>query len=353
MKIHPPRHYDKQMMQSQPLILEIINNFFDKKKQHKPNVVVIGYGWGGAAFAQNIDDRIYNVSVISKRPSRLNQPYMIADLEPSFTLPPPKMELIEDEAKSINVRSKHVFGQITSYPYDYLVVAAGAEPNDFGVKGVTEYCQMFKTEADLEILNTRLQNVQVVTVIGAGPTGIELALKLRSLGKTVEILEASPQILPGFSDKMRKELLTELGNKQVKISLDCKITHIGPRSYTTTEKSVPYTGLLIWTCGQKPVEFVRNNPTLMKPDQTLKVSDTVYALGDCIQGHGPPTAQNAKQQGLYLANHFNSKFTDTTPYKFKEKGRIIDTPSCIYVEVSGTLYKFPPFFRFLIKTMTE
>jgi NADH dehydrogenase FAD-containing subunit len=341
------------MMQSQPLILEIINNFFDKKKQHKPSVVVIGYGWGGAAFAQNIDDRKYNVSVISKRLSRLNQPYMIADLEPSFTLPPSKMELIEDEAKSINFRSKQVFGQTTSYPYDYLVVAAGSEPNDFGVKGVTKFCQMFKTEADLETLKAKLKTVSKVTVIGAGPTGIELALKIQSMGKTVEILEASPQILPGFSDKMRKELLSELERKQIKVSLECKITEITQFNYKTTEHVVPYAGLLIWTCGQKPVEFVRNNPSLMKPDQTLKVSDSVYAIGDCIQGHGPPTAQNAKQQGIYLAEYFNNDFAELTPYKFKEKGRIIDTPSCVYVEVSGNLYKFPPFFRFLIKTMTE
>ena len=114
-----------------------------------------------------------------------------------------------------------------------------------------------------------------------------------------------------------------------------------------------YTGLLIWTCGQKPVEFVRNNPALIKPDANLKVSDSVFAIGDCIQGHGPPTAQNATQQGIYLAASFNNDFKDLTPYKFKEKGRIIDTPSCIYVEVAGTLYTFPPFFRFIIKTMTE
>ena len=342
------------MMQTQPLVLEIINNFFDKKKPiQKPNVLVIGYGWGGASFVRHIDDRKYNVSVISKRPTRLNQPYMIADLEPSFTLPPPKMELIEDTAKSINLRSKQVFGKTTSYSYDYLVVAAGSEPNDFGVKGVNEYCQMFKTEEDLDALKAKLNQVTHVTVIGAGPTGIELALKLRSLGKNVEILEASPQILPGFSDNMRKELMSELDRNQIKVLLECKITEIGKISYTTTKNIVPYMGLLIWTCGQKPVEIVRNNPTLMKPDGNLKVSDSIYAIGDCIQGHGPPTAQNATQQGIYLAASFNSDFADPSPYKFKEKGRIIDTPSCIYVEVAGTLYKFPPFFRFIIKTMTE
>ncbi len=341
-------------MQTQPIVLEIINNFFDKKKPiQKPNVLVIGYGWGGSSFVRNIDERKYNVSVISKRPTRLNQPFMIADLEPSFTMPPPKMELIEDEAKSINLRSKYVFGQTTSYPYDYLVVAAGSEPNDFGVKGVTEYCQMFKTEEDLDALKAKLNQVTTVTVIGAGPTGIELALKLRSLGKTVEILEASSQILPGFSDNMRKELLSELDRNKIKVLLECKITEIRQFSYTTTKNVVPYTGLLIWTCGQKPVEFVRNNPHLMKPDTSLRVSDSVFAIGDCIQDHGPPTAQNATQQGMYLAANFNKDFTELMPYKFKEKGRIIDTPSCIYVEISGTLYKFPSFFRFLIKTMTE
>jgi NADPH-dependent 2,4-dienoyl-CoA reductase/sulfur reductase-like enzyme len=341
-------------MQAQSFVLEIINNFFDRKSPtHKPTVLVIGYGWGGSSFVNSIDERKYNVSVISKRLTRLNQPYMIADLEPSFTAPPPKMELIEDEASSLNISKKTVYGKNASYYYDYLVVAAGSEPNDFGTKGVKEFCQMFKTEEDLESLKTKLNAVEEVTVIGAGPTGIELALKLRSIGKTVKILEASPTILPGFSDNMRKELMSELKNNDIAVTLECKITNIGAQSYTTTEKSFPYNGLLIWTCGQKPVEFVRTHAFLRKPDKTLKVSDSVFAIGDCIQGHGPPTAQNAKQQGSYLANHFNSNFLEQTPYMFKEKGRIIDTPACIYVEISGTLYKFPPFFRFLIKTMTE
>lgn len=347
---------NQNMQQIQRPIIETINllsGSSSNQPKEKPNLLVIGYGWGGSAFANSVDERKYNISVLSKRTTRLNQPYMIADLEPSFTAPPPKMTIVEDEAKTVDFESKKVFGGSSEYPYDYLVVAAGAEPNDFSIPGVKAHCLMFKTECDLEILNKRLVDVTDVTVIGAGPTGIELALKLQSLGKTVEIIEASSQILPGFSDKMRHALLIHLERKKIKLNLSCKISKIDQTSYSTAKETTPYKGVLIWTCGQKPVEFVLSTPGLTRPNAFLQVNPHVYALGDCIQGHGPPTAQNATQQGHYLAKHFNSDFTNTHTYKFIEKGRILHTPECIYLETAGSLHVLPAFFRFLLKSFTD
>jgi len=331
-------------------ILELIQNLFRSKPEDKPNVVVIGYGWGGSAFANAIDERQYNISVISKRTVRLNQPYMISEFEPSISLSP-RLEVFQDEATSIDFDKHQVVCQKAIYPYDYLVVAAGSEPNDFGIDGVNTHCLMFKTEKDLEILKSKLSSVTDVTVIGAGPTGIELALKLQSLGKTVTIVEASPQILPGFSDQMKQALLSHLEAKHVTLNLGCKINKITGSAYNTDKASIPYQGLLIWTAGQKPVKFVL--PPLTRPNALLSAYPNVYAIGDCIQGHGPPTAQNAKQQGLYLANNFNKRFENVEPYKFYEKGRIIDTPDCIYVEYRGHLLTLPAIFRFIIKTITE
>jgi len=339
------------IVNTQPLLLEIIREIFDRKKPPKPTVVVVGYGWGGASFVKHIDTNMYKILVISKSKTRLNQPYMISNLEPSFTDPPPKLELIEDEVASIE--ETVVKSTKSLYNYDYLVIATGSEPNDFGITGVKEHCLMFKTPQDIEILLSRLKGLSSVTVIGAGPTGIELSFKLASLGKSVTIIEASSHILPGFSDAIRKEVTKLLSKANISIQLNKKITKVTNDKFITTDGPIINNSLKIWTCGVKPVSFVRNFMSPLKPDNQLMVKPKIYALGDSIVGHGPPTAQNAKAQGLYLATLCNTEFQDKTPYKYIEKGKVIDATVCLVVELNGKVVVLPPIFRVLYHYLTR
>jgi len=338
------------MISTQPLILEIIKQIFDNNPT-KPTVVVVGYGWGGSSFAQHIDPTKYKVKIISKTTSRLNQPYMISKLEPSFTVPPSNLELIEDEALAIEQTTLKCTK--SSYNYDYLVIATGSEPNDFGIKGVKEHCLMFKTEQDIEALLTTLKHTETVTVIGAGPTGIELAFKIQSLGKKVNIIEASANILPGFSDTFRNEVINQLAKAEINVSLNTKITCVEKDKFITTEGTMPNSSINIWTCGVKPVPFVQKYMSPLKTDVQLMVKPHIYALGDSINGHGPPTAQNAKAQGLYLATLFNNKFQDRTPYKYEEKGRVLDLTNKLIVEIGGTVINVPQLFRPLYHYLTQ
>jgi NADH dehydrogenase len=335
---------------SQPLLLEIIRQIFDKKPE-KPKVLVVGYGWGGSSFVEHVNANIYNIKVVSKTTSRLNQPYMISNLEPSFTDPPPKMDLIEDEA--LTIEKTELKCTKSSYDYDYLVIATGSEPNDFGIKGVKEHCLMFKTVDDLENLLLKLKDADSVTVIGAGPTGIELAFKLESMGKKVDIIEASANILPGFSETMRNEVSRQLERAEIKVSLNKKISKVERERFITSDGSLPNTSIKIWTCGVKPVSFVRNFMNPLTTDRQLMVKPQIYAIGDSVNGHGPPTAQNAKAQGLYLATIFNSKFQDKNPYTYTEKGRVIDTTNNLIIEIGDKVLTVSPIFRGLYHYLTK
>ena len=75
------------------------------------------------------------------------------------------------------------------------------------------------------------------------------------------------------------------------------------------------------------------------------VDQDVYALGDIVAKKGPPTAQNAKQQGIFLAQYFNSGFIKTLPYVYKEKGRVLDIADGLIVEYKGYVITLPPLFR--------
>jgi hypothetical protein len=54
------------------------------RKAHRDRVLVVGYGWGTHAFVQTLDQRQYDVHVVSTRPHRLNQPSMIATLQAKY-----------------------------------------------------------------------------------------------------------------------------------------------------------------------------------------------------------------------------------------------------------------------------
>jgi NADH dehydrogenase FAD-containing subunit len=331
----------------------LLGLYEDSQSQHKPNVVVVGSGWGAAAFVDNIDKSKYNLQIISQDRQRLNQPRMIHDFSPTYKKL--KVEPVIDKCMAIDRNQKWILGHNAVYAYDYLVLATGSEPNDFGTKGVQKYCYMFKSASDLERLKSQLDTPRNVTVIGAGPTGIELAFKLQSLGHTVTLLEASTQILPGFSQQMQTETSKLLESHKIAVHLNTKITEVTESSIHTPNGPVQRDQICIWTCGVKPTEFVRKltpEGRQLKTDDTLKFDSNIYALGDIVAARGPPTAQNAKQMGHYLASHFNNNFAET-PYKYSEKGRVIDIESTILVEYMGHVIHLPPLFRAVLYHFTD
>jgi NADH dehydrogenase FAD-containing subunit len=337
------------MYASLSILSDPINRIFEQRK-NKPNVLVIGYGWGSSAFVQGLDTNKYNVKVISTRPQRLNQPRMINDLAPSYSPPPYRIPIIQDECLTLEDTKKQVVCKTQSHTYDYLVIATGSEVNDFGIPGIKENCLLLKTEEDLEKLNSALKTPKPITIAGAGPTGLELAFRLNSPTQPVTVLEASPTILPGFSPEMQKAIANLLEKKQISILLNQKITGIDSTCWKTTTGPIPINGPAIWTCGIRPTNFTRE--LNLQPNSQLQVRPNVYAIGDCIRGHGPPTAQNAKQQGQYLATLFNKDFNHGD-YKFVEKGRVIDATDRLIVDINGHITEFPGFLRPLFYKFIE
>jgi NADH dehydrogenase FAD-containing subunit len=78
----------------------------------------------------------------------------------------------------------------------------------------------------------------------------------------------------------------------------------------------------------------------------LKFKDSIYAIGD-ITLSGPPTAQNAKQQGEYLARFFNNDFV-APDYKYIERGKIIHTKDWIIIETKYGSFRVPYLFEPLL-----
>lgn len=321
--------------------------FFDipyvEPVQRRPKVVVVGSGWASDSFVRNLDRNQYEVQVISERPMRLNQPHMISLWKPTYSALPVPVTV----DTCVSVGQKRVVGKKGDYPYEYLVVATGSEPNDFGIPGVKTHCLTCKTDSDLKQIQDALQKEGPVTVLGAGPTGLELACKLIALGHPVSVYEAGATVLPGFSPTFQTTVLRILSEKGIYMNLNQKIIGMTAKTIRTQDGEVSDPALRIWTCGVRPTAFSRS---LGKANEYQQIGVDTFAIGDCA---GRPTAQSARQQGLYLASAFNTRFTEKKPFVYSELGRIVDLEDQFVVELFGTVFVVPGFVRPLIHFATR
>lgn len=221
-------------------------------------------------------------------------------------------------------------------PYDWLVLALGAETNTFGIPGVKEHAIAFSTYEDAIRVNTKLESLAAspssiypeVVVVGGGYAGVELAAavaeKLRGCGRiqlvttTEDILDKSPQ---GQRDAARKALLDDgVSIVSQKAVSEIKVAKAGAEDESTSKKLVYVkdvdgqidileADLVVWAAGQAPVPrilkkkldlpFPADSTGATQTDSTLKVlrNRRVFALGDVsVSDRSSPTKENQQEE---------------------------------------------------------
>jgi NADH dehydrogenase FAD-containing subunit len=128
---------------SSSFITQIINLFTPTYEDKRKKVVVVGYGWAGKSFCDNIDKQKYNVTIISKTDYMLNTPKLKDSLnyfDQKLLIQPEykNIEFINDECKDIDQIKLNIKTNNKTIDFDYLIVSVGSDTNDFGVKGVKE-----------------------------------------------------------------------------------------------------------------------------------------------------------------------------------------------------------------------
>jgi NADH:ubiquinone reductase (non-electrogenic) len=364
-------------------LMDIYTLFNNNKNIQKKDIIVLGYGWAGKSFCDNIDYNKYNVKVISKTNYMLNTPKLKdsiisttkKELYKTSNLKDLKFDV--DEINNINIDEKKIISNKNIYSYDHLVLAVGSEVNDFNIEGVKENCCFLKTVNDLYNLRKELYknnkpnndledwkpfkiNKKIV-IMGGGPVGIELAFQLSKHCNDITILEGLDKILPMYSDDAKEIVKQELNKENIKLILGNQVTKVKPNMIYSIEKignetieRKHYYDVAIWNCGIKSNSIIKQltNERTIQVDQNFMFKENIYAIGDIIASKemGPPTAQNANQQGKYLANHFNNNF-ESKSYKFIEKGRLIHSKEHIILDTQLGVLVLPkivePIFNFL------
>lgn len=314
-------------------------------------IVIVGGGFGGVTAAAHLakaglkDARITLVSDKSWLEYygvlyRLigNGKLSEACLPLRLMLDEDKVEIVTDAVTGVDPEKKTVTGRRGTYAYDTLVLAPGSIPAYFSIPGMEEHSITMKNIAQAIGIRRRVEE-QVAAmanadeerrkilgrflVVGAGPTGVEIAGEILPLARkllaeraldtslvTVDLIEAMDRVLPMFEPSASAKTLKRLRRLGVNVHLQTAVASAEPGALTFKDGARIDAGTLIWTAGVKAHPLLGGIPGLeldrrgrAAVDERLRakgVSD-IYVLGDCAATPFAGMAQTAHGDGVFAA----------------------------------------------------
>ncbi|CDO86698.1 NADH dehydrogenase [Mycobacterium triplex] len=354
-------------------------------------VVVIGSGFGGLNAAKALKRADVDVTLISKTTTHLFQPllYQVATgiLSEGEIAPATRLILqrqknvrvllgeVTDISLAANTVTSTLMGMETVTPYDSLIVASGAQQSYFGNDQFATYAPGMKTIDDALELRGRIlgafeaaeftddpverQRRLTFVVVGAGPTGVEVAGQIQELAhrtlkdafRTIEprdchviLLDAAPAVLPPMGEKLGLKAQQRLEKMGVQVQLNAMVDDVDYMGLTIKEKDGTKRRIecacKVWAAGvqasslgkiiadqSEGTEVDRAGRVVVEPDLTVKGHPNVFIVGDLMSVAGVPgMAQGAIQGAHYAATLIKHmvKGTDDPatrkPFTYFDKG---------------------------------
>jgi NADH dehydrogenase len=344
-------------------------------------VVIIGAGFAGISLAKKLKKSNLQVVLIDKHNYHNFQPllYQVATggLEAGSIAYPirkviqgyPNFYFRLTAVKEIDTKNQKILTESDELHYDYLVIATGSKTNFFGNKEIERNAMSMKTiPQSLNIRSLILENFEHAVfstdekeqenlmnfvLVGAGPTGVELAGALAEMKKAIlqkdypdldiqkmqiNLIQSGDRILNTMSEKSSiaaEKFLFDLG---VKIYKNVRVTNYDGKTVTTNSDLSFDTSTVIWTAGVQGAAITGlDASSLIEKVERIRVNQfsqvvgysNIFAIGDIAvmettnypQGH-PMMAQPALQQGDLLGENL-VKLLDNKPMKpfeYKDKG---------------------------------
>mmetsp|Transcript_8228 Transcript_8228/g.20796 ORF Transcript_8228/g.20796 Transcript_8228/m.20796 type:complete len:612 (+) Transcript_8228:214-2049(+) len=349
----------------------------------RKKVVVLGSGWGAISFVKALEQNApYDVVLVSPRNYFLYTPLLpgaaTGAVEERSIVEPIRRPIaakgykyfeasciaVNAEAKTITCQAADASFDIknvdesydenfVAFPwhtfdisYDYLITAVGAIPNTFGVPGVAENCMFFKEiihaskfrrevserfeRATLpDVPDSRIQQLLTFVVIGAGPTGVELAAELYDMVYqdisrmypsrlmpfvSIKIVDLQEKILSAYDRRIAEYATDFFQRANIDCLLNKQVNEVKEGVVVITDKAtgvqseVPF-GLAVWCTGIKlnPLcekiidalpEGSQQNRRSLACDKNLRVkgsAGTIWAIGDCATIERPKSMAKAEE----------------------------------------------------------
>jgi len=351
----------------------------------RPRVVVVGGGFAGLAAIKALRKAPVRILLIDRRNYHLFQPllYQVATamLPPSDIAVPIRGALrkqrnatvVMAEVTGVDPERRRVLAAVpdrdeAALPYDYLILATGVDQSYFGHDEFAPFAPGLKSIEDAQSIRSKLlrayetaeteedptkhRDLLTMVLVGAGPTGVELAGAIAQMGRAmlssdfrrldprqsrVILLDNGPRILATFNEELSRKAHDRLASMGVEIRTGAHVDKVDDKGVVVGGQLIE-SRTVLWTAGVKPspaghwlaTETDRAGRVLVQPDLSVKGRPEVFVVGDTasLLHNGRPlpgVAQVALQQGRYVGELIRERVAGRPPrppFSYFDKGNL-------------------------------
>jgi NADH dehydrogenase len=324
---------------------------------NRPRVVVIGAGFAGINAAKALARAQVDVTVVDRKNHHTFQPLLyqvaLAVLSPAEIASPVRMvlrharniEVLLGEVNGFDLEKRLVRMDGLELPYDYLIIAAGATHAYFGHPEWEAFAPGLKTledaleirsrvllafeNAEREAITHRASPPLNFVVVGAGPTGVELAGAISDIAgryltkefraidprqSRIILLEGGPRVLPAYPEDLSASAERQLREMGVEVRTNALVTNVQPGLVSVGKEKIP-AAVILWGAGVSAsalgkmlgVPVDKAGRVIVQPDLTVPGHPEVFVAGDLASAkrkNGQPVpgvAPAAIQMGKFAA----------------------------------------------------
>lgn len=344
----------------------------------RPQVVVVGAGFGGMQAAQSLAGSEANVLLIDRNNYNTFVPLLyqvaFAQLEPGLIAYPVRslfrrrdhVRFLVSSVNQIDLEQRQIQTDQEAISYDYLVIATGSQTRVSNLPGVAENTWMMRSLAEAIALRDHIltcfeqaahepdafkrQQLLSFVIVGGGATGVEVAgalvelvrclLKrdyrmLRRSEVQIVMLQASDRLLPDLPPTLGEYTRKKLRQLGVEVYLGAKVSQVEAQAVYLDNRQSIATETVIWTAGLEAalpemlgsIEQTSRRKVSVLPTLQLANHPEVYAIGDAAEVKDAAltgVAPEALQQGVAVARNIRCQLKGRAPKPFNyfNKGRL-------------------------------
>ena len=345
--------------------------------QQRKRVVIVGAGFAGLSAAKRLANAPFNVAVVDRHNYHLFQPLLYqvatAGLSPADIASPIRgilrrqrnADVLLAKVSGVDVSTKEVIAEGRRIPFDYLIIATGAEHAYFGHDWAS-YAPGLKTIDDATYLRRRIllaferaesvddaaerRRLLNFVVVGGGPTGVEMAGAIAELARRalasdfrsidprcarIILIEAAPRLLTPFDPALSAAAQRSLEQLGVEVRLSAGVTDCDCSGVSIGHERIE-TRTIVWAAGVKAspaAEWLgagsdRAGRVRVRVDLSVPGQPDIFVIGDAAATSGadgkplPGVAPVAKQQGRYVADLLIARAQGRTlpPFRYRDFG---------------------------------
>ena len=335
-----------------------------------PKVVILGGGFAGLNAAKALRGAEVDITIVDRRNFHLFQPLLyqvaMAALNPSDIAYPIRSifrsqknvkKVLLGEVTGVNLDQRLVTVGAETVPYDYLIAATGATHSYFGHDEWEPVAPGLKTIEDALTMRARVlrafetadsnpedaERLLTFVVVGAGPTGVELAgalveIAVHAMGKEfhdvdpararVVLVEGADRVLPPYVPSLSASAQRQLEDLGVKVLTNSMVSGIDEAGVTLASGERIDAGTVLWAAGVQasPVgkmlgEVDRAGRVRVESDLAVPGRPEVFVVGDLAAVEGVPgVAPAAMQMGRHVGHMLKSG--EREPFRYRDKGSL-------------------------------